>query len=64
MYWMATLTTLFLVGVSYLTFQANIEERGLNNGLFAAMLIIFLVVILAIVVFSARRFRLPQDARQ
>jgi Protein of unknown function (DUF1648) len=58
--WISALTGVFMIGVNYLTYRANVEKTALDEFSFVTMLVAFLVTITCICGFIFWRFRLPK----
>ncbi len=59
--WMATSSALLIMGLSHLTYQANMANQGLDNTQFNVMLGFYLAFVLGLVLRSCLRYRLPLD---
>jgi Protein of unknown function (DUF1648) len=58
--WISAMTGVFMIGINYLTYRANIDKAALDEFSFVTMLVAFLVTITGICGFIFRRFRLPK----
>lgn len=59
--WISLLTAVFLLGVSQLSFLANIHDSPLATLPFSILLGLFLVGVGGVCAWSLRRFRLPPE---